>query len=671
MINIGIDTGGTCTDAVVYDTEKHEVLSWSKKLTTKRDLRVGILEALRGLDPEQTAKAECIALSTTLATNACVENKGGRARLIFIGVNPKAVSRMSGDYGLPAVEDIYFMDGDPKRFMESEEKPDWEDFEADIESFRDCDSIAIVQINPRYNDGEYEREAERILRKHFDVTCVRGYELYQELNVQKRGATALLNARLIPIMKGFFESIEASIRDMGIDLPIVVVKSNGNIMNRDYAEARPVDTLLCGPAASVMGALELTGRKNGIVIDIGGTTSDVAVVKNGVPLTDKTGITVGKWNTMVDGISIDTFGLGGDTAVKYHNGLLYLDQRRQIPLCVLAAEFPQVKERLARVVKRKAAYGYPAMEFFVLTMEPSDMERYTEKEQLVIRRLKKGPLIYDEIAELIGVSPYIFSMNRLENEGIIIRSGVTPTDVMHIKGDFCRYDKEASSLGVEYLTFATGLSAEQVCDTVYRLARMRLNSSLVKILYKRETGKQLTEEQSGVLEDMAADAYKNMESHLQPAYIHMDMTAGDPILGIGGPSRVLIDNVAAALNTTACYPQYREIANAIGATVGRLTASHSIRIEPDMNRNWGHSYYIIGGGDIIGLNDYEQALKRARAMAVARAEEKLRHEGAAGEIRVTVDCDEEFYNVVERREPIFVQTVVTAKADADFVINQC
>ena len=88
--------------------------------------------------------------------------------------------------------------------------------------------------------------------QRWHTACVRGYELYQELNVLKRGATALLNARLIPIMKKFFDSIERSFLELGIDLPIVIVKSNGNIMTKEYAEKRPVDTLLCGPAASVM-----------------------------------------------------------------------------------------------------------------------------------------------------------------------------------------------------------------------------------------------------------------------------------------------------------------------------------------------------------------------------------------------------------------------------------
>ena len=144
MIGIGIDTGGTCTDAVVYDTENHSVLSSAKTLTTKQDLKFGILKALRGLDPEAVKKASYISLSTTLATNACVENKGGRAKLIMIGVNPKAVDRMQGVYGLPKSEEIYFLSGNPEEKDPELKVPPGKKCIGDLDKFKGYDSVAIV-----------------------------------------------------------------------------------------------------------------------------------------------------------------------------------------------------------------------------------------------------------------------------------------------------------------------------------------------------------------------------------------------------------------------------------------------------------------------------------------------------------------------------------------------
>ncbi len=170
MIGIGIDTGGTCTDAVVLDTKTHQVLSQSKTLTTRQDLKIGILKALRGLDAAAAAKAQYISLSTTLATNACVEGKGGRSKLILIGVKPEQIEKTSQLYGLPHPGEIYFMAGDAKQPDSPENTPDWDRLRADLHScFSDCDSVAIVQVNPKYDDGGYEKLAENIIREEMDA----------------------------------------------------------------------------------------------------------------------------------------------------------------------------------------------------------------------------------------------------------------------------------------------------------------------------------------------------------------------------------------------------------------------------------------------------------------------------------------------------------------------
>ena len=102
IIGIGIDTGGTCTDAVIYDFDTREVLAKGKALTTREDLSLGIGAAIDALPPELLVRAGIIALSTTLATNACVEDKGGRARLLLIGTSQKVLDWVDAKtrYGL-------------------------------------------------------------------------------------------------------------------------------------------------------------------------------------------------------------------------------------------------------------------------------------------------------------------------------------------------------------------------------------------------------------------------------------------------------------------------------------------------------------------------------------------------------------------------------------------
>ena len=107
MLALGIDTGGTCTDAVIYDMKAKKVLASTKTKTTHEDLTICILQVMKQLPKELLYQTDFIALSTTLATNACVEGKGGRAKLIFIGMEPEDVAVHAPEYGLPGMDEIY------------------------------------------------------------------------------------------------------------------------------------------------------------------------------------------------------------------------------------------------------------------------------------------------------------------------------------------------------------------------------------------------------------------------------------------------------------------------------------------------------------------------------------------------------------------------------------
>ena len=106
---IGIDTGGTCTDAILYDFDTGEVLGQNKALTTYDDLTRGILEALDGLDPALCRKAAVAGLSTTLATNACVEGKFRRTRLLLMGIDRRGIDRYGAEYGFTDPDDIRYL----------------------------------------------------------------------------------------------------------------------------------------------------------------------------------------------------------------------------------------------------------------------------------------------------------------------------------------------------------------------------------------------------------------------------------------------------------------------------------------------------------------------------------------------------------------------------------
>ena len=641
MLGIGIDTGGTCTDAVIFDTKSREVLSWAKTLTTKSDLKIGILNALERLDRELLGKADYIALSTTLATNACVEGKGGRAKLVFIGLDPKAVTMMKGTYGLPDVGEIYFLDCKLNLFEKKMTEPDWNRFREDVKrDFKDLDSVAVVQINPQLNGGAFEIEAEKIITEETGAICVRGYDLFQEVNVQKRGASALLNAKLMPLVVEFFDSIEASMSKMGLDLNIYVMKSDGTVMSRDYAMRRPVETLLCGPAASIRGAVELTGLTDGMVIDMGGTTSDVALIRNGKPVSSD-GVKVGAWRTMVKGVDIDTFALGGDTGVLLKDNELILDTRRVIPISILAHEYPSVIPGLQEIVRK--FYSFPLKDglYLLLIRKPQDLSGYSEREKEVIRHLEGGPLSYLQLSERMGISHNFLNLRRLENEGIIMRSGVTPTDAMHVLGDYYDYSTEAAELGIRYLVSQTRMGSERVARKIYDLVIRRLYHNLLHIELGYEMGKDYRDEDHPTVEKLADLIMSNMRGertseHLLPKFISQYR-----LVGVGAPTKVFLGDTAALLNTGELVPEFSMVANAVGAAAGDIITEYTVIIREDQNGN-----FIMSGGDgLKEFGSYDKAMEAAKETARVMAETKARTQAKQGTLITTVDVDEDFFQM--------------------------
>ena len=189
-IGLGVDTGGTCTDAVLYDMERKKIIASAKALTTKQDLSIGISAALEQLPPEQLSEAALVSLSTTLATNACVEDKGGRAKLIFIGGDRNIVAQTGGRYGLPSADELYFLDGSINARGEVEQEPDWDLFRRDCASFLSgCDCAAVVCCQGIRNPS-LELKAKEIISELTGLHTVCGHDLFWDLNYIKRGSHA-------------------------------------------------------------------------------------------------------------------------------------------------------------------------------------------------------------------------------------------------------------------------------------------------------------------------------------------------------------------------------------------------------------------------------------------------------------------------------------------------
>ena len=292
---LGVDTGGTYTDAVVLDEGADRVVASAKSLTTRPDLALGVGRAIDAAVTQAGVAAGDIAmvsLSTTLATNALVEGQGGRVALIFIGFDAAELGRagltdaMKGDPVVMATGGHNHGGGEVAPL-------DLAHIEAEVARLAPEVTGFAVAASFATRNPAHENAARDIVRRiaHLPVTC--SHELSAGLNGPRRALTAVLNARLIGMIDRLITACEGHMNAIGIKAPLMVVRGDGALVSAALARERPIETILSGPAASIAGASWLTGERDALVSDIGGTTTDVCLLKDGKPAIDPEGARVG------------------------------------------------------------------------------------------------------------------------------------------------------------------------------------------------------------------------------------------------------------------------------------------------------------------------------------------------------------------------------------------
>ncbi|MBR4703556.1 MAG: hydantoinase/oxoprolinase family protein [Oscillospiraceae bacterium] len=646
-IGIGIDTGGTYTDAVIYQFDTKEVLSSAKALTTKEDLSVGILNALRKLDQTLLPQAEVAALSTTLATNACVEGKGGRAKLLFIGLDEETLRRVGGKYGLDGTDEVYAYPGAGSYDGQELPHPDWETITREAQDWlRDAEGLGIVELYAMNNGAVAEREAKKRLLKLRDLPTVCSSELFSGLNSVQRGSGTLLNAKLVPIIRGFMDAVTRAFRALGITAPVVVVRSDGSLMSESFSRLRPVETILCGPAASVLGGCELAGRRDSVIVDMGGTTTDVSLVKDGRPVRVKSGIQIGPWRTFVRGVQIDTFGLGGDSAVRLQERDFQLCPERVMPLSLLGRDHPEILPVLEKLLESEYIHTRPLQEFYTLVRDIQDLPGYTQEEKDFCAALRKGPLDIRSAAEAVGKDIYWLNVSRLEAEGVVLRAGLTPTDFMHLKGDFDAYDPRAAELAARYLLrcmhrpWDSDEELAKLCDEVYDRVKKKLFTSLTRILLMDRYPKYRQEGPGPQLEEIIAGRWDEVKNGKNPGYFDVDFSTTAVLVGIGAPIHIFLPDVAKAMGAECVIPPNAGVANAVGAVVGNITAYVEVELLPNYTAGGIEGYFVKASDRQEIFKDRKDAEARCQVIAMELARQEALRRGVTGEIRVTVEVSD-------------------------------
>lgn len=554
---IGIDAGGTYTDAAVVSLKKQKVLAASKSNTTHHDLSIGIRKAIEKLPDKLVQRAERLVISTTLATNSIVEERGSRTSLILIGYGEDTAAMVtigSGDSKdfVPGCHDIYGVETiplDEERLLRVANDM----VEAGAEAL--AVSSYMGTRNPRH-----EIRAAELLGSRYDIPVVTGHELTTDIDSVRRAHTVLLNARLLPVIDQLVQSMNQVVRDLNLPTDVRIVTTEGSLMNTEEARSQPVRMILSGPAASVMGVRFLTDISSCVLLDMGGTTTDIAAIEGGSARRTGRGAYVGNYKTSVNATDIRTVGLGGDSGIRWVNGNLVVGPYRVVPISRLASEHEKVKERLRELRGFQGSdYGLvqPAT-FYLRVLEPGNSSFLTERERMTLKLLRDGPLSEVELAEIMDYPYYsLLGMERLENLGIIRRSGLTPTDLMIIDGRKKRWDREAAELLIGIYVERTGLSPEefirQSWAEIYRVAASAVLTETMST----------TEE-----EDYFPGCRYCRKSFDVNGPVDITYTLKTKLVGVGAPTKDMLEGLDGYLKAEKVFPRWAEVANAVGAASG-------------------------------------------------------------------------------------------------------
>ena len=652
---LGIDTGGTYTDAVVYDEQHRTVVAKAKAPTTHHDLSIGIGGAIEaavhqaGVDP---ARIELVSLSTTLATNALVEGSGRPVAAVIIGFDPDVLAR--GGLGEALA-------GDPAIFLPGGHDPhggevaplDLDRLATELDAVAGrVDGVAVMaQFSVR--NPSHERAAAELIRHRTGLTVTASHVLSEQLNGPKRAVTAILNARLVPIIDRLVATTERTLEHLGVRAPVMVVRGDGSLVSAAFVRERPIETILSGPAASLVGAAHLTGLDHAIISDIGGTTTDIAVLRHGAPLVSTLGATVGGHRTMVAAVAMHTHGLGGDSAVRHDERavgpVLQLGPRRIVPIALAALAHP---DAVHAALDRQLASDPPndLDGTFVLVADPVLAAGVDDAaERRVLDTFTASDSSIEPAAAVMGTAAHRRVVERLVRRGVLQLAGFTPTDAHHVLDRQRTGDRSAAVKAAQLFARRRDRLGRAIGDDAPTIAEVTI-ATLVR--RSAEAVLAAAFDHDGLPADTVRShtVQAALDGHTGVARI--DIGLSTPLIGLGASAGVIYPAVAALVGTTSVVPHDADVANAIGAVVGRVRIGHQCTVSAPQP---GQYVVHTAEGPQVFVS-FDDARRRAEAVLTALVRADLDAAGA-GETELTVDWTESTVEV--SGSPMFVEGRMT------------
>ncbi len=650
---LGVDTGGTYTDAVLIRDER-EVIASAKSLTTRQDLAIGIGGAVRAVLAEAGVAAHEIALaslSTTLATNALVEGQGGRVGLVYIGFDARDLTAqgladaLAGDPAL-VLAGGHSHAGTEVAPLDLPALAAWLDAHADVSAYAVAAQFATR--NPAH-----ELAASALITAATGRPVSLSHHLSARLNGPKRALTAVLNARLIGLTHRLIGRAEEILAQIGVTAPLMVVRGDGALISAAQARERPIETILSGPAASIVGARWLTGADTAMVSDIGGTTTDVALLRGGRPAIDPQGARVGGWRTMVEAVAMRTTGLGGDSEVQMvADGLaggVTLGPRRVVPVSLVALDAPDVVHGALDAALRAAVPGEHDARF-VRPVAGVAAQGLNAREAALLARIDR----LRPLAEVLTTRLDQAALSRLVARGLVQVAGVTPSDASHVLGRVDAWDAAAADKALRLFMRRRIGSGEVLARDPQAMAQMiidRLTHQTCQALLEAA----LAEDGFDAPEALAAHPLMQGGLGGHAGLTRLQTGLAVDVVGLGASAPSYYPAVGARLGCRMILPDHAGVANAIGAVVGRVTMRRAGTVtSPSEGRFRVH---LDAGPEDFAAS--EAAMARLEQVLRDAAETAARAAGA-DDLRTTATRDIR-KAMVENRE-VFLEAHITVEA---------
>lgn len=319
-IRVGIDVGGTFTKAVAIDAKTGSVLSKSTVPTThsaEKGVSVGIVSALSNILEESkidVSDIELISHSTTQAINALLESDTAKVGIIAMGVGPSKkdiikrtnLEEMSNSLNHDIVSFHEFLD--TSHLITEEE------VEETIKRLKSKGAQVIIATEAFGVDDPSNELFIMNRSSKYGMPSTASHEISGVYGLEIRTLTAAVNASVLPKTFQVANYVEEAIRNMGVTAPLMIMKGDGGVSNMDTFRTKPILTVLSGPAASVAGALLYLKVTNGIFVEVGGTSTNICIIKNGKP--EIRYVTIHEHPTCIRSMDVRILGVAGGSMVQ-------------------------------------------------------------------------------------------------------------------------------------------------------------------------------------------------------------------------------------------------------------------------------------------------------------------------------------------------------------------